>query len=308
MAEKKVCMDKNMKTVRNIGRWTAAAVGIAAGLFLAVAVHAQMQGPPSLAEIQEYQNQELPSSGTQPEDEGSAWEGTEPAEMQPVLESVEALEPGTVLDASELDTFHISRYFTAREIQEGDAVYQRIIGKSYRENPDIGLEQLRYLTMLHYNFEEQIQVGEMIVNEAIAQDVLDIFRRLFENRYQIQSMYLVDNYWTGDGNSTDTASIDANNTSAFNYRPITGGGKLSNHAYGRAIDVNPQQNPYVWHNGAGGLEWSHSNADGYIDRTSGAAHMITHEDLCYQIFAEYGFGWGGDWSDPIDYQHFEKKY
>ena len=281
-----------------------AAFVMSAGVFFAPAVWAEMQGPPAPGAIQEGRTGE----NVQTEENAEARTSSEMVPMQPILSDLTELEPGTILEESELDTFHISRYFTAREILEGDEIYQRIIGKSYRENPDIGLNELRYLTMLHYNFEGQIQVGEMIVNADIAMDVLNIFRRLFESRYEIQSMYLVDNYWTGDGNSTDTASIEVNNTSAFNYRPITGGGRLSNHALGRAIDINPQQNPYVWHNGDGSLGWSHTNASDYIDRTSGALHMITHEDFCYQIFSQYGFSWGGDWSDPIDYQHFEKQY
>lgn len=224
-----------------------------------------------------------------------------------VLESIREYPAGEILAEEQLDHSALEQYFTASEIVEGDAVYQRIIGKSYRENPDIGLEELRYLKMPHYNFEGKIQVGEMIVHADISQEVLDIFRELFEQQYQIQSMYLVDNYWTGDGNTTDTASIEVNNTSAFNYRPVTGGTSLSNHAFGRAIDINPQQNPYVRYDGSGNPSWSHENADDYIDRSSGLPHMITHEDLCYQIFSEHGFRWGGDWNNPKDYQHFEKQ-
>ena len=103
------------------------------------------------------------------------------------------------------------------------------------------------------------------------------------------------------------ASIDVNNTSCFNYREQTGGGALSNHAYGCAIDLNPMENPYVVYDGDTPVEWAHSNADPYIDRNSGAEHVITHDDVCYQIFAKYGYSWGGDWSNPKDFQHFEKR-
>lgn len=234
-------------------------------------------------------------------------EEKKPEVQESYLENLDEKNAGDILRLDELNPEEGTRYFTSYEIQEGDAVYQRIHGKSYRENENIGLSDLAYLKMLHWNFQGEIQVGEMIVNVAIAQDVLEAFHELFNNQYQIQSMYLVDNYWIGDGNDTDTASIDANNTSAFNYRPITGGGNLSNHAYGRAIDINPQQNPYVWYDSAGNPNWSHTNANDYIDRSSGLAHVITHEDLCYQVFTAHGFSWGGDWSDPKDYQHFEKR-
>ena len=101
---------------------------------------------------------------------------------------------------------------------EGDSVYNRIYGKSYYENKNIGLQDLRYLKMLHYNFNHEIQVGEMIVNAAISRDVLSVFQELFAAEYEIQSMRLIDDYWTGDGDSSDSNSIDNNNTSAFCYR------------------------------------------------------------------------------------------
>lgn len=174
------------------------------------------------------------------------------------------------------------------EIEEGSEVYQRIYGRSYVDNPNIALGELRSLKLLHYNFDHEIQMGELIVNADLEEDCLEIFREFFEHEYEIQSMYLIDNYWTGDGETSDFTFIEANNTSAFCYREVTGGGRLSNHAFGRAIDINPQQNPYVSYSG-GDPHWSHSNADDYIDRTTGYDHVITHEDLCYQIFMAHGF-------------------
>lgn len=227
--------------------------------------------------------------------------------QQVILTSIAQYQPGQVLEASQLDLNHPDAYFTSKEILLGDEVYNRINGKSYQENPNIGLDSLRYIKLLHYNFQGQIQVGELIVHKNLENDILSIFKELFQNQYQIQSMFLVDNYWTGDGNDSDYASIDVNNTSAFNYRPISGGGKLSNHAYGCAIDINPQQNPYVIYSNGSPVNWSHTNANDFIDRTTGAAHVITHDDICYKIFLEHGFSWGGDWESPRDYQHFEKE-
>lgn len=198
-------------------------------------------------------------------------------------------------------------YFKAYDIVDGDSVFQRINGKSYYENGNIGLADLKYLKMIHYNFDQQIQVGEMIVNAAIAEDVIEIFKELFSIKYEIQSMRLIDDFWTGDGDSSDSNSIDHNNTSAFCYREITGGGNLSNHAYGRAIDLNPQQNPYVWYSN-GQAKWSHENASAFIDRSVEDPHVIKEGDACYNIFAKYGFSWGGLWEGIKDYQHFEKEY
>lgn len=220
--------------------------------------------------------------------------------------SVDQLSPGQIIDSFQIQG-NENMFFKAYEISEGDAVYNRIYGKSYYENENIGLQDLRYLKMLHYNFNHEVQVGEMIVNAAISNDVLSVFQELFAVGYEIQSMRLIDDFWTGDGDSSDSNSIDNNNTSAFCYRQITGGGNLSNHAYGRAIDINPQQNPYVW-NSQGQLQWSHENASPYVDRTCGDPHVIVENDVCYNIFAKYGFSWGGLWSNPVDYQHFEKEF
>lgn len=220
--------------------------------------------------------------------------------------SIDELSIGQVLD--EFDVIGSEdQYFKSYEITEGDSVYNRINGRSYYENPNIRLEDLRYLKMVHYNFAHQVQVGEMIVNAAIAEDVINLFKDMFDIEYEIQSMKLIDDYWTGDGDSSDSNSIDHNNTSAFCYREITGGGNLSNHAFGRAIDINPQQNPYVSYY-SGSPSWSHENASAYIDRSNPDPHVINEGDECYNLFVKYGFSWGGLWDGVKDYQHFEKEW
>lgn len=207
---------------------------------------------------------------------------------------------------SDDEIINIDKYFTSSEIKRGDAVFNRINGKSYRDNNDIALEDLRYLTIPYYNFEQQVMLGEMIVNVDIQEDVRNIFKELFNNKYEINSMKLIDDYWIlgTDGNKADNNSIEDNNTSCFCYRQVTGGESISNHGYGRAIDINPQQNPYV-ENGQN----SHRNADEYVNnRYVGEPHVIvaSDEDICYSTFTKYGFTWGGNWTNPIDYQHFEK--
>lgn len=196
--------------------------------------------------------------------------------------------------------------FTAVEIVPGDAVYNQIIGKSYVDNPNVALSDLRYLKLSYYDFNHEVQEGEMIVNKAIADDVINVFKELFECEYEFYSMKLIDNFWTGDPDSSDTASCDADNTSSFCYREVTGGGNLSNHAWGCAIDVNPRENPYVSYK-SGEPKWSHENANNYIARNSGDPHEILEGDICYNTFIKYGFSWGGAWKSIKDYQHFEKK-
>lgn len=199
-----------------------------------------------------------------------------------------------------------TEYFTIDEIPEDGEIFKRIEGKSYQENDDIDLEDLRYLSILYYDFDHEVQEGELIVNEAIAEDCLEIFKQLYEEEYEIASVKLIDEYWTGDGDTTDTASIEANNTSAFCYRMTTSGKSLSKHALGCAIDINPGQNPYFDYSDGEPI-WYHEGDENYLDRDTEEEHMITEEDLCYQLFTEYGFTWGGNWNNPKDYQHFERK-
>lgn len=255
------------------------------------------------------ETEEGPSEGTEKVTEEMAEtqeeETEEETKADPRLESLSGIPAGTILAEEQIDFSNLDAYFMSWAIEEGDNLYERINGKSYRANDYVPLSSLCYLKMPHYNFDGRIQVGEMIVSREIEEDVKSIFKELFEARYEIDSMYLIDNYWTGDPDTTDSASIDVNNTSAFCYRTVTGGSKLSNHAYGKAIDLNPQQNPYVSYS-TGSPRWSHENANAYIDRSTGLPHMITHEDLAYQLFTEHGFQWGGDWNNPKDYQHFDK--
>lgn len=222
------------------------------------------------------------------------------------LTSIADLKAGTLLSSSQIDKNNLSQYFTAVKIEEGDSVYQRINGKSYQKNNDIKLSDLRYLKMLHMNFNNDIQVGEMIVNKSVADEVLGIFKSLFSDGYQIYSMYLIDDFWEKNAGTADWNSIEANNTSCFCYRAATGGSKLSKHALGRAIDINPMQNPYVTYKD-GKPQYSHSNAKDYVsNRSSKKAHVITTSDKAYKAFTKKGWTWGGNWSSPKDYQHFQK--
>ena len=231
---------------------------------------------------------------------------TEETTTQGKLTNLDGYAPGDVISSNLIDDTNLWQYFTSSEITEGGSVYNRIYGQSYVENDYISLSDLRYLKMLHVNFNGEYQVGEMIVNKAIASDVMEIFEELCSEGYQIEKMYLIDNYWTGDGESSDWNSIENNNTSCFCYRPATGSSKLSKHSYGLAIDINPQYNPYVTIKDDGTYKFSHDNAADYVyNRSSDTPHVITTSDLAYQLFSSYGWTWGGNWSNPKDYQHFQ---
>lgn len=178
-----------------------------------------------------------------------------------------------------------------------------ITGKSYPDTTEliqISYDVLTYVHILHYDFEGQVQEGELICNQAIAQDLVDIFRALYEHQYAIEKVRLIDAY-----DADDELSMADNNTSCFNYRTVPGKSKLSNHSYGYAIDINPLYNPYV--RTKNGTELiSPENGAAYADRSADFPHKIDKNDLCYQLFIEHGFAWGGAWNSSKDYQHFEK--
>ena len=184
--------------------------------------------------------------------------------------------------------------FTAQPVPE--AVEARMRGVSYPEDAEVKLSDLRYLRLSYVDFEGKDQVGEMICNKAIADDLVAIFRELYEARYPIRSIRLIDDFG-GD----DEASMAADNTSCFNYRKKTGMRELSKHARGLAVDINPFENPYVRPSRV-----RPAGASAYADRSKDFAHKIDKDDLCYRLFRAHGFYWGGTWRSVKDYQHFEQ--
>lgn len=171
------------------------------------------------------------------------------------------------------------------------------------ETPAISYNELRYLNVLYYDFNGEVQTGELICNQSIAQDLIEIFYELYQNEYPIEKIRLVDEY-----NGDDTASMLDNNTSCFNYRVVDGTTSLSKHAIGCAIDINPFYNPYVVFNknGSGETYISPIGSEIYADRSQNFPYKIDENDLCYQLFTEHGFVWGGNWNSSKDYQHFQK--
>lgn len=176
-----------------------------------------------------------------------------------------------------------------------------ITGKSFQANDKIDYSDLRHVVVTYVDFSGQTCEGELIVNVQAADDVLTIFKELFDVSYPIEKIRLIDEY-----NADDDASMADNNTSAFNYRTIDGTDELSDHGYGIAVDINPLYNPYV-RTGFGDRNVLPVNGSAYADRTASFEHKIVKGDVCYQAFAKRGWKWGGDWDSPIDYQHFYKE-
>lgn len=193
-----------------------------------------------------------------------------------------------------------SEWFGVYEID--DEIFSRMKGKSYKENCIVPLADLRYLTVAHYTLEGEVKKGEIVCNKAIAEDLIDIFTNLYNAKYPIERIELVDNY-----DADDRKSMNANNTSCFNYRVVAGSKNLSNHALGLAIDINPFYNPYVKKQKDGSLYVSPTAARKYADRNGTYPYKIDENDLCYKEFIAHGFTWGGAWNSLKDYQHFEKK-
>ncbi len=182
-----------------------------------------------------------------------------------------------------------------------DSLKERITGMSYPANDEdcvITYDDLRYIGLLYVDFDGKEHKGELIVHKKLAKEVTKIFRELYLARYPLACVRLVDDYGEpGD----DNLSMAANNTSAFNYRRVTGSKTLSRHSYGAAIDINPLYNPYI-----DGDRVAPENGAQYTDRSLDFPGKIDHDDPCYKLFIKNGWTWGGDWSGDKDYQHFSK--
>ncbi|WP_234431779.1 M15 family metallopeptidase [Streptomyces sp. NRRL S-241] len=169
------------------------------------------------------------------------------------------------------------------------------LGTTYHPGCPVPPERLRLVSMNHWGFDGKVHRGELVVHEDVVDPVLRVFGTAFAARFPIRRMQV-----TAEYGGSDIAAMADDNTSAFNCRPVTGDpGKLSRHAWGDAIDINPVENPYVDVQGT-----SHPpNGRTYLDRDRARPGMVTPEGVVTRAFREAGWYWGGRWSPP-DYQHF----
>lgn len=175
-----------------------------------------------------------------------------------------------------------------------DAVRNRVRW-SWRRGCPVGPVELRLLRADYWGFDKRVHRGELIVHRDHARRVLVVLGKLFKAGYPIERLELVDAY-----RADDDRSMAANNTSGFNCRRVSGSSSWSEHAVGRAIDLNPLRNPYVTRGG----RVSPPAGRPYANRARRAAGMIHANDLVVRAFAAAGWRWGGDWSGSRDYQHF----
>ena len=189
--------------------------------------------------------------------------------------------------------------FSAQPIP--DSVFLRMQGRSWPDGCAVRRADLRYLRLSHFDAEKNEHVGEMVCNKAIANDLLEIFRELYRQKYPIQRIRLIDDY-----EAEDERSMRDNNTSCFCYRKVSGTTKLSKHATGMAVDVNTLYNPYVRTGKNGRRIVEPATAVKYVDRSKSFPYKIVKGDLLYRLFIRHGFKWGGSWRTVKDWQHFEK--
>lgn len=168
---------------------------------------------------------------------------------------------------------------------------------SWRPGCPVHYQDLRLVTMTYWGFDDKPHTGELVVRKTVTDDIETVFKKLYDWRWPIKQMKLVDAY-----KADDFASIDANNTSAFNCRRATGSSSWSKHAYGEAIDINPRENPYVTASGS----TAHQNAKKFTERPMKGKGVINPGDKVVKAFAQVGWEWGGYWSGAKDYQHFSK--
>ena len=228
-------------------------------------------------------------------DERKETEKQEELDKKMRINEIMELDAGTILTEEDLKGLDDSKLFCAKKIS--DEVFARMEGISFGEGCTTRREDLRYLRLLHTGFDGETHIGEMVCHREIARDLLDIFMELYKEEYPIEKILLVDEYG-GD----DELSMEDNNSSCFNFRPVSGTDHLSNHAYGCAVDINPLYNPYITSSG-----YTPVNAGDYVDREAENPYKIDEDDLCFRLFTEKGFSWGGNWNSVKDYQHFEKE-
>jgi len=159
-------------------------------------------------------------------------------------------------------------------------VESRMMGVSWKYGSPVDVEDLSYVKVSYWGFDEKPHIGELIVNKMVAKDIIEIFEVLYEARFPIDKIKLIDEY-----NAEDLKSMADNNTSAFCFREIEGKpGQLSKHSYGAAIDINPIQNPYVYKDKISPIEGKE-----YVDRSKVSKGMIVKGDACYQAFTSRGW-------------------
>ena len=156
------------------------------------------------------------------------------------------------------------------------------------------IDSLKLITVQYYGFDGKIHQGQLVINQAVEKDIKEIFGIIKQIKFPIKKVVPIVKY-----NWSDDSSMNDNNTSAFCYRTIYNTNRLSNHSFGRAIDINPFTNPVIYKNG----RVSPAKAKYNIN----AKGTITKNCRIVKEFKLRGWRWGGDFKSKKDYQHFDKR-
>ncbi|CAN5220992.1 M15 family metallopeptidase [soil metagenome] len=158
----------------------------------------------------------------------------------------------------------------------------------------VALDELRYVTVTFWGFDDRPHTGELLVNADVADDLVEVFRRLHTARFPIEEMRVI---------AADELALpptgDGNVTTAFVCRPARGTTTWSQHAFGLAVDINPFHNPYAKNDLV-----LPELASAYLDRDRQLPGMIAPGGVVTDAFAPIGWGWGGEWSGLSDWMHF----
>jgi hypothetical protein len=193
-----------------------------------------------------------------------------------IIPEEELIIPEFSFEINEISEYELSQYCCDKKIKD--------------------LVLLQSVKVAYINLDGETQMGELIVHHELTEEVVDIFRDIYECKFPIEKMIPINLY-----DCNDDKSMEDNNTSAFNYRTVSGSRKLSDHSFGRAIDINPLLNPYIRRS-----KVQPENGRKYTDRENHVEGMIQKNDCVVQEFKSRGWQWGGDWKYSKDYQHFYK--
>lgn len=160
--------------------------------------------------------------------------------------------------------------------------------------PDSVINNLVIIDVEYYSFDNKLHRGQLVIHKQLESDIKEIFQIIREVKFPIAKVIPIVKY-----NWSDDASMQDNNTSAFNFRKVARKNTLSKHSFGIAIDINPYQNPAVYNDGTISPKGSEYNPK--------APGTIIKGSLIYNEFIKRGWSWGGDWNSLKDYQHFEKE-
>ena len=200
----------------------------------------------------------------------------------------------TLLHGQAVPAAAASRPFEGKISRLSPELRERMTGVSWRRGCPVALGELRLLRMTYRRFDGDVDWGRMVVRDSQVKRVRRIFRAMYDDGFRIRRMKLIDAY-----GGSDDRSMEANNTSAFNCRKVAGTDRWSQHSYGRAIDINPVQNPYVR-----GSTVEPDAGRNYLNRSNVRKGMIVRPGPVVRAFTNAGWYWGGDWSSSKDYQHF----